>query len=338
MIEIIDFTKEHIEAAKKIALENYEEERKKVISLPEVKEIPDLMHFADNQLGVSAFEGEKMLGYLCAYFPMDNAFGTTFVKGTFSPMHAHGVIQTSNTSQLDRMDTVCKYSKEQIYSKMYQKAADKWVKAGILIHTIALYAHDEEAIHSFFFNGFGLRCIDAIRPMEGITEKSEHPDSITEDLIYQEVPRDEWKYMVDMNNQLISHLSHSPIFMNYELLDEKEFYRKKSQDSLYFAVKRYDKYIAYIYITKEGETFITKDSSMVNINGAYCDIEYRGSGIYHNLLAYTIQTLKKEGYTRLGVDFESFNPTARGFWLKNFEAYTSSVVRRIDDKAFINKD
>jgi hypothetical protein len=38
-------------------------------------------------------------------------------------------------------------------------------------------------------------------------------------------------------------------------------------------------------------------------------------------------------YTRLGVDFESLNPTAYGFWLKYFDAYTHSVVRRIDEKA-----
>lgn len=36
--------------------------------------------------------------------------------------------------------------------------------------------------------------------------------------------------------------------------------------------------------------------------------------------------LKGEGYTRLGVNFESFNPTARGFWLKYFTAYTNNRV------------
>jgi hypothetical protein len=40
--------------------------------------------------------------------------------------------------------------------------------------------------------------------------------------------------------------------------------------------------------------------------------------------------LKAENYLRLGVDFESFNPTAWGFWLKHFQAYTYSDVRRID--------
>ncbi len=39
-----------------------------------------------------------------------------------------------------------------------------------------------------------------------------------------------------------------------------------------------------------------------------------------------------EGFLRMGVDFESFNPTAYGFWLKHFTAYTYSVVRRVDER------
>jgi ubiquinone/menaquinone biosynthesis C-methylase UbiE len=51
------------------------------------------------------------------------------------------------------------------------------------------------------------------------------------------------------------------------------------------------------------------------------------------LLIQLMRVLKQEGYRLLGVDCESFNPNARGFWSKYFEEYTHSVVRRIDDKA-----
>lgn len=64
-----------------------------------------------------------------------------------------------------------------------------------------------------------------------------------------------------------------------------------------------------------------------------CLPEYRGRDIYPNLLNYAIDKLAGEGYKLLGVDFESFNPTAYGFWLKHFTAYTKSVVRRIDECA-----
>ena len=69
---------------------------------------------------------------------------------------------------------------------------------------------------------------------------------------------------------------------------------------------------------------------MVNICGA-CMLQYH-EVVYTELLAFLLQTLKAEGYTRLGVDFESFNPTARGFWLRYFTPYTYSVARRIDER------
>jgi hypothetical protein len=50
-------------------------------------------------------------------------------------------------------------------------------------------------------------------------------------------------------------------------------------------------------------------------------------------LNYVITQLKSEGFESLGVDFEGFNPTASGFWLKYFTAYTNSVTRRIDECA-----
>lgn len=60
--------------------------------------------------------------------------------------------------------------------------------------------------------------------------------------------------------------------------------------------------------------------------------EHRGKGVCQNLLNFVISTLNADGYTQLGVDFESFNPAARGFWLKYFTPYTHSVVRRIDER------
>lgn len=81
-----------------------------------------------------------------------------------------------------------------------------------------------------------------------------------------------------------------------------------------------------------GETFVARGDTYCHIRGAYCLPEHRGKGLYQNLLNFTISALKREGYTRLGVDFESFNPTARGFWLKYFSAYTNGVVRRIDER------
>ncbi len=91
--------------------------------------------------------------------------------------------------------------------------------------------------------------------------------------------------------------------------------------------------MAFIRAELDGETFIQNTPGYLHIKGTYCLPEHRGKGLNQKLLSMLIQKLKIKGYSRLGVDFESINPTAWGFWLKYFDAYTHSVVRRIDEKA-----
>lgn len=321
-MNITDFTIDHINAAMVIAKENYEEERAQVPVLPGIQELPDLAEFVEYGLGVSAFENDRMVGYLCAWPPRRDAFGTTGVSGTFVPIHAHGVAHDITGS-----------GRERIYSRMYQAAAEKWVKKGILSHGISLYTHDTAAIKSFFYNGFGLRCIDAIRTLEELPVREVILPGQGKTLDYVEIPRNEWVLLLEHHKALIAHLGRSPIFMTFPTMAIEDLYDRTNEDTRYFTAKADSQYIAYIKLDQEGETFVSDDHSMMNINGAYCLPEYRGLGIYQNLLSFMISTLREEGYTRLGVDCESFNPTARGFWLKHFTEYTHSVVRRIDDKA-----
>ena len=80
-----------------------------------------------------------------------------------------------------------------------------------------------------------------------------------------------------------------------------------------------------------GETFVQDTPGYIHISAAYCLPEHRRKGISRHLLSLLLQELKGKGYSRLGVDFESINPSGSGFWLKHFSAYTHSVVRRIDE-------
>lgn len=149
----INFTREHMADARELALLCYREERSRVPVLPGAAELPDLTYFADNGLGVAAYEDGKMLGFLCCTEPFDHAFGSTDARGVFSPMGANAAVTQD---------------RDKIYAAMYQHAAQKWVKAGAVSHGICLYAHEEAAQQQFFRYGFGLRCIDAIRTMEPI--------------------------------------------------------------------------------------------------------------------------------------------------------------------------
>ncbi len=153
---IRDFTPGYIEEATEIALGAYNHERTFVQELPEVSGILVLKRLSENGFGVAAFESKKMVGFLCSVEPFEAVFRSTDVRGVFSPMGANGAITEDHS---------------RIYAAMYQEAAKKWVKAGAVSHAVCLYAHDEEAKQQFFRYGFGLRCIDAVRPISAVRNR-----------------------------------------------------------------------------------------------------------------------------------------------------------------------
>ena len=311
-MDIINFEKRHVKEAMEIALANYDDERQYVKDLPQACDIPGLYSFAENGLGVAAFENEKMIGFLCCCEPFDNAFRATDARGIFSPMGANAAVSENRSK---------------IYAAMYQVAGEKWVKTGAVSHAICLYAHDEELQQQFFRYGFGLRCLDAIRPMELIDcESCGNYDFI-------ELSKTECHLVYPLHLALYRHYCESPFFMYRKPETQEQFIACAMQEEgRYFVAKQNGKLCAFVKISVPGETFVATGNTYRHIRGAYCLPEHRGKGLYQNLLNFTISVLKREGYTRLGVDFESFNPTARGFWLKYFDAYTNSVVRRIDER------
>ena len=293
-----------------LALLNYNEERAVVTSLPHCVAVPDVTAFADNRLGVAAVENGRLVGFLGCYKPWEHAFGSA-AKGTFSPMHAHGAVKKGRAG---------------IYKRLYQAAADIWVQNGIAYHAVALYAHDAEAVQSFFSYGFGLRCVDAVRPLTDI------PCAVDTQLRFREIEKKEVAMLRGMREALSAHLAASPCFMRMRAEGFQEWLsRAEARASRVFIAMRGGEAIAYMEVMDEGENFATEASGMQSICGAYCLPAYRGGNVSVGLLNYIIQTLRAEGYESLGVDFESFNPTASGFWLKHFTAYTSSVTRRIDE-------
>jgi GNAT superfamily N-acetyltransferase len=316
LLKIIDFTENHIEQALSIAKDNYEKERKSVPILPEFIEFPDLSAFSKNGLGVSAFDENKMVGYLCCYKPVEKAFGTTNAIGVWSPLHGNGIID-------------CEY--KNVFQKMYQEAAKKWVDLKATSHAITFYAHNSFIQSQLYSYGFGLRCIDTIKKMDEIEVNLENKYCISE------LEHNEFHLIFPIGLLLVDHLSKSPMFMRYaqdEIEDghEYKFAQWQIQEKYrYFTAKKDGNIIAYIKVHDEGENFIGDVKDMKHIHGAYCLSEYRGQGIIQNILNFIIKTLKEENINFLGVDFESFNPTANNFWLKYFTEYTNSVVRKIDD-------
>lgn len=303
------FEMQHAGKASEIARECYLEECRHVTGLPLDANIPDLSRY-DNGLGFVAYLDNRMVGFLCCFKPFDNFFGTS--RGTYVPVNAHGSV---------------KKDRKKIYSLLYEAASDLWVRKGVLSHAIGIYAHDEDAIQSFFHNGFGMRTIDAIRTIEKI-----RVDQV-EGIVYRELEEHEYYKINPLRNGIIRHLNSSPMFMPHRQDSEERFLELVSKSPRrYFIAEADSRAIAYMKITEKGESFVGDHVGIANIQGAFMEEKYRGSGIYTNLLSFVIERLKEDGYECLGVDCESFNPTARGFWLKYFDPYIYGLTRRIDER------
>jgi len=300
-MQIVNFTEAHASQAMRLAQAAYEEERVLVPALPDMQ-IPDLRHFARNNLGVAAFEGGEILGFLCAQGPFKKAFGTTPVKGVWSPSHAHAAIG----------------DRARVYHRMYQAAAQKWVNTGALGHAVTLYAHDESAKQSWYTYGFGMRCIDAVKLIE--------PGEAEGDFF--ELPRERFGEVRALELALHRHEGESPYFMKRRFSPN----RPGRKDARIFAARQGGKIAAHLKICNTGETFASHAPDMVSIRGGYALPEAHGTGLYAGLLRYAEAVLAQEGYARLDVDYESFNPNALYFYPKHFMVYTNSVVRRIDER------
>lgn len=310
-MKIIPFEKEHASEASTLAYTAYKRSCETISCLPLLPDIPSLYEFAGNGAGVAAVDDGQLLGFLCAYPPFDDAFGIAGVRGVYVPPHAHGTV-TENSGV--------------IYTRLYEAAARCWAEAGAVSHAITLYTHDKPTVDLFFKTGFGLRCVDAVRNIAVV------PFDPLEGCTFLELDKTEAVALFPLLSALNDHLKQSPIFLDFGVMPTEACFAAviRQQDARYFAVRHMNRYVAYMKIGHDGENFISNNPIMLNIRGAYCLPEYRGTGLYRALLAYVNNILHTEGIGYLGVDYESYNPPARGFWEKHFTPYTYTVVRRID--------
>ncbi|MDR2702807.1 MAG: hypothetical protein LBB58_00460, partial [Cellulomonadaceae bacterium] len=247
-MHITDFAVAHVEQAARIAKQNYEQERGFVPALPPVKNMPDLTPFAENGLGVAAFDGDTLLGFLCSVSPFKNAFGSMDAVGVFSPMGANGVISGNRA---------------EVYARLYQVAGAKWVQAGAASHAVCLYAHDKEAQEQFFRYGFGLRCVDAIRGMEEIV--APNCDGYT----FSELASERCLEAYRLVMMLHRHCLKAPFFMLKACLTEAEFLADMGTDR-YFIARKDGEVVAFLCIGQAGETFIRDMPGYIHADGAYC--------------------------------------------------------------------
>lgn len=305
----------HVEEAAKLVLDNYMEERKAVNILPFYDSYIELFcksihELIENGFGVAAVQNGQLEGFLTGMSL--NAF-KGLNRGIYCPIYGHASI---------------KEDKRNIYQRMYEKVSDIWVKNGCLTHAITMFAHDREAIDTWFWNGFGHRCVDAIRPLTSVETGMQSKYEV------RRLTLDDVDAILPLFKEHSKYYSQSPLFMCvFKLAERKDIVDFLSMEN-HFMWAAYDgeQPVAFMQVMSGGETFVSDDAQMLNICGAYSLESTRGTGVGALLLSHIVCWLADNGYKRLGVDFESFNRYGSRFWMKHFEPFTFSLFRKIDER------
>lgn len=312
MLELIPLTPEHRPAAAAMVAQAYGRERAAVPMLGEhdVAMIASkaMGALCDNGLGVAAVEGGRLMGFVSG-FPVQKFFGAS--DGVYVPVFGHGAVAEDAP---------------RVYRALYTHAAEQWVRQGQLSHAITLFAH-EAPVQTWFWMGFGLRCVDGIRDPTPIAARNTG-------LTVRAITADDAELLWPLHREHQSYYHRSPLFMPYRADADAEPLRQWLQqpDHWMWAVFDGSKPISYMHVRHGGETFVCDDPAMRNICSAFTMPSARGSGAATLLMNHIIAWMQEQGMQRLGVDCESFNPLGSGFWLKHFTPYTYSLTRRVDER------
>lgn len=311
----------YIDQTLELLIDSYQEEKERIPFLPSCETLIDyfkksLIHLLKNGIGLIALKDGQVVGYLGGYV-VENVFGKC--KGIYSPLTAHAFKKE-----------YCNF----LYQQLYSRVANMWVENKSLIHIITLYSHNKEDIDQWFWMGFGLRCVDAIRQVALINTTKKPSISI------KKINKENIALLATIHKTHNAYYRSSPIFMPNEDEDpvmDLTNWLDHENHHLWGAFMN-DTAVGYIRIQPNGESIISRDSSIMNITGCYVCENKRGNGIGALLLNEVQKWLLENQYPLCGVDFESINVIGSHFWTQHFTPYTYSLVRRIDERilAFYN--
>lgn len=312
-MQLSKFHKDLIPEAARLFVQSYQKQRQATPVLPALMEdagmvetmLADLM---DSCPGTAALEDGRLLGYMGWFLVKE--FRDTDRKGAYVPEWGHACIEKNKLN---------------IYRAMYRSAANQWSQAGCQVHALTLLAHDHAAEEIWFWNGFGLTVVDAIRPMGSLDVP------YTTDLLIRKATPQDADAIATLDTEHWRHYTQSPVFMplrtGRDAAGNIEFL-SRPKNSVWLAL---DGNAPVGFIRYEGYDFdsaaILESEEGVTITGAYIRPAYRGRKAAVALLEAALRDYQSRGLKYCAVNFESFNPEAVTFWMKYFEPVCLSVLR-----------
>lgn len=312
-MQIVSFRTDYIPEAVALFLDTLHRQRLIAPMMPEQMEdsarvsamLEDLFHTCT---GVMALDDERLTGYI-GWFTVDN-FRDTDRQGAYVPAWGHACVE---------------HGKMAIYRALYRAAAEQWAAAGCQVHAITLFAHDHIAEQAWFWSGFGLTGVDAIRPMSPLDVS--YPTTVH---IRKATP-DDAQVLAELDAEHVQHYSRSPIFMPLRVgssTAEHVLFLSRPNNSIWLAL---DGAVPAGFMRFDGTDVtgaaIGYTDDAVSITGAYVRASYRGRRIGAALLDAALRDYQARSFPYCLVDFEAFNLEAAAFWTKYFDLVCLSVVR-----------
>lgn len=311
-MKIVPLTPDLFTRAAELFVQNFHQLRLDVPVLPDTLENPAevaglLKRLPAGAPGFAAFDHDEMAGYLGAFvFPDMRGTGR---MGAFAPEWAHAA--TGNRAA--------------VYRALYRAAAQQWTAAGVRMHGVALLASDQAACQAWFWNGFGLTVVDAIRPIDAtgavVPQGWELRAAAPEDA----------GLLAEIEIEHSRHYRQAPVFMAPNDPDNEEAFRNflaEAPNSAWLALRdgEVGGYLRF-QSRSEGAAEIVVSPQTIAITGAFVRPQLRGLGLASALLDAALRGYEGRGFTRCSVDFESFNPEAAAFWPRYFRPVVLSALR-----------
>ncbi len=319
-MNIVPFHAAYAQDAASLVLDSYHTERLSVSALPAydnaeamARSIADMVDDVTGFPGFAALEGSRLVGFIAGY-PIPEFFGSH--DGVYVPPHGHGA------AGADR---------RLVYHRMYEAASAAWVGEKRLTHSLSFWAHDIEAQDAWYWLGFGLRCVDAVRPLIDVKGA---PENTGLD-ICKATPEDAERIYA-LHAEHCAYYRGAPLFMPHVDVESNpgEFRRWLEEDGNHlWAAYAGGEAVSYMRISRGcGNSFATRDAGSYHVTGAFTAPAARGMGAASQLLQVIVEWLRDRGQERLTVDYESFNNYGSRFWRKHFTEFLLSPVRVIDDR------
>ncbi len=311
-MEIVPFSPAYLSDMVAIFTADFRDLRATVPVLPDTFADPAyvaarLEGFFDHFPGIVALDGDQVVGYL-GWIEADDFRGAGRY-GAYIPEWAHSA----------------QGNKQVVYRVLLNEGAAKWAESGCGVYAISLLAHDRAQHDFWFWNGFGLIVVDGIRPIDPLNVPS--PDGIT----IRKATGNDVPAIARLELDHAQYYRRPPILMAaYDPPNGKAIWDFIARaDCSYWLALDGDELIGMMRFEPQGggAAAILEAPDKVHCTGAFVRPTSRSKGTGAALLDAALRDYAARGFARCSVDFESFNPYARAFWLKYFTPVRLSVAR-----------